>query len=842
VYFHLCKSILAIEVSRGHQEDVMSQKKKKKQRIKKIREHKTGRVGIKADEVFQYGPITVARFGKYVQMTNNSTPEEHADFLKRARESHIEIIKELEMEVVNFQALIKQRDPLALMDRAAYMVLPLFIKHRSESEYSIDEVYALPSLEYIQYVIARTPFNAPSRPIDEEDWTKIWEKARLVIELTNAYLTTKPSKNNPPTEIDSLSHHINSYNLMVRVSRYPNFLADYWRTSLEPFDTELVRLYGISSADIIKELQKVEEFQKKGFAQQYQDAILAGAEVTAKIRELGHNPETEDEAERAKINEEMKKGELKDLLDVAQGKGQKAFTVDAFNISSLTKLPKSLLSMLSIRPGEDILEELTRNTDHEDLSPLSRSMLHYKPFIEVDGEYYAFFHSGFEDRIAEIIEADMFSKITAPTTRSKVERRRSDYLEVETQTLLDDVTHPDLSLLNVYYPNPDEEGNALTELDLLLGVDDVLFLVEVKSGAMSDSANRGATEALASSLGALILEGQRQSERAEKYIKSAEEVSFYDQSGKTVVATIKSSNYRKIFRIIVTKEELGIVGANLAQLAVLDPSLSKSMPWHVSIGDLRVVVELFRDKSAEFAHYLEQRLGAADTKKLAQYDEVEHIALYHKYNFYQELPFDDMDRMTYDGSHTQEIDFYFAAKIAGESSEVPAQKISDSMKKLVNALEFSNLPHRFEAVRTLLFLDSKARQEVSKMIDLMNKGVAEGRLRALRMPFTDLSFGLTLSYADEAHWQEEVLRSAAQMQQGNCKKWIIVQVLPEPNYGIGKIELIRPDMFDDEDIANEKERLEARVQKLMAEKKIRSNQICPCGSGERFKNCHGKKG
>ena len=54
---------------------------------------------------------------------------------------------------------------------------------------------------------------------------------------------------------------------------------------------------------------------------------------------------------------------------------------------------------------------------------------------------------------------------------------------------------------------------------------------------------------------------------------------------------------------VVTRENLGWVGARLAILSMLDKTFSKGYPWHVSFDDLRIVAELFKDSELKFCHY-----------------------------------------------------------------------------------------------------------------------------------------------------------------------------------------------------------------------------------------------
>ena len=227
--------------------------------------------------------------------------------------------------------------------------------------------------------------------------------------------------------------------------------------------------------------------------------------------------------------------------------------------------------------------------------------------------------------------------------------------------LLASIIKPDLEFRNLYYPNPEQHGN-LTELDGLLAVDDLLFLVASKAGGLSAAANRGAPDSLVEDLLETIGKGQRQAERAEAYLRSADEVAFFDSSGSRELLRLKQSCYRFIFRIVVTREDLGSLGARLAIFSMLDKTLSKSYPWHVSFDDLRVVEELFKDRALQFSHYLENRLRASSVDGLVQHDEIEHIALYNKINAYHNLPVRGAGIFTFDASYMREIEYYFSSK------------------------------------------------------------------------------------------------------------------------------------------------------------------------------------
>jgi|GEM_PF-2417660 len=803
---------------------------RKKQRIRNEAQRLTGKTKI--DERFTYGPLEFIRAGKLVIMKNNSTPEQHAETLKRAAEVNKAVLVELEAKIKELQIEVSKYDPLELMDHAGYMALAVLIKGKTESELTQEENKVLPGLEYLQYLIARTPPPKKSEKLTDDAWKDVWAKVFEVLDTTSDYLNTRPPKNSPPTETDGLVQMLDLMRLIVRVKRFQNFQHDYWKESLEPYDDLLKKAYGSSAADIITGLKQLEEYQKSGIMRKHIDSIKAVNKLRARAQELGLS-EDDPEAYRAAIQQSE---ELKALHEDAQNKIQEAFTTKLFEITDVSSLPKSVLSLLSVKPGEQPLNQLT-GKNNEDLSPLSTDIEHCKPFLEVDGKFYTFYHAGFEDHIAEIIEAELNKKY--PAQRTSLEKARSDYVEDEAVKLLSGILNPEYSALNLYYPNPDEDGH-LTELDGLIAVDDILVLVEVKSGGVSAATTRGAPMSLEKDLKDLIFEGQRQSERAERYIKSADKVDFYDHTGKQVLHSVEHQKFRRIFRIVVTRENLGWIGADLARLSVLDPSLSQNMPLQVSVDDLRAIADLFAGKAIEFAHYLQVRLEAATNKALSQYDEIDHIALYHAMNYYHKNVDSDATRMVFN-SYGLPIDQYFMGKLAGENPTRPEQKMSKEMRLVINALEASESPHRFEVGAFLLANDGNQRKDVTKHLKkLLGKQRAYGQ-RVIRLVSFEMKFGLSVGLVTEDKLELEKLRCAAYIKNNGLDRWLSVNTSTDDGFAITDIIELKAGDFSDDEISQAKAKLERDMTQHPERLTIPRDQPCPCGSGELFKNCHGRR-
>src|ERR1700722_15959852 len=140
------------------------------------------------DEVMSAGPIRVERYGRFLRWSNTSTPEEHVRSLARSKDENARVLAELAHEVTALQNLINKYDPVEMMHRAAYMILPLFIKHKSESDFEPHEVHFLPAVEYLQYLIARTQFSGSSATLSEPGWEELWTLVLKVMQLTQTHL------------------------------------------------------------------------------------------------------------------------------------------------------------------------------------------------------------------------------------------------------------------------------------------------------------------------------------------------------------------------------------------------------------------------------------------------------------------------------------------------------------------------------------------------------------------------------------------------------------------------------------------------------------------------------
>ncbi|MDD3607715.1 MAG: SEC-C metal-binding domain-containing protein [Candidatus Moranbacteria bacterium] len=806
-------------------------KKSRKKRFKKPRL-------IRPDDILSFGPFSIARYGRHIVMSNNANQEEHARLLEYSAQQAEKCKDEWKAEISKLQNLISKLDPLELMHRSAYEVMPLFLKYKSEADYSDNEAIGLPGLEYLQYLIARTRKAKLQVKPDEEAWNEVWSSIKKVFRQGQQYLFFRKTKESPPSSIDELRYFLDNKRLGIRVEGYSYFLPQYWEDSLRPYENYIKVIYNIDVNTFISGLQKLQEFQKHALIERYENFRKKTEALACNLAKAGYKIDSSATPEEIKQTQmAMLSPAFKDAHSETMVSYENAFTTKLFDVTEVSGLPIEILTLFSVKPEESILTDFDSN---DDISPLSISSLHYKPFIEVNGRFYHFLHSGFEDKLTEIIEDDLFSKM--PTKAGNIIKLRSERLEMNALDLLKKILCPEMIFKNLYYPDPNNsKGQA--ELDGLIVVDDLLFLIECKAGGMSESAKRGAPDSLTKDISNLIIEGQRQAERAEKYIKCKEEVDFYDSSGKTSQCKIQIKNFRRIFRIVVTKEPLGWVGAQIANLSILEPSLSSSPPWHVSIVDLQVVSDIFEGLSLQFVHYLEQRLIAAKKTDLQQYDEIDHLALYLSLNVYHSghpLEGKEMSMITY-GGYAKKIDIYYADKYADQNSKKPVQELPKNFGSLIQGFSNSKLKGRFEAASFLLNMDRQGRDDIEKSLIHLDSRVAQQKIPSVRIPLKESFQGLSITFANGELFDNELLQLAAHLKRSGFKSWLVVQILKESNdYQVRKIQKIISGDYSDDQILVEQKKFDEKLLANIGRNEVGRNDPCPCGSGKKWKKCHGK--
>jgi hypothetical protein len=165
------------------------------------------------------------------------------------------------------------------------------------------------------------------------------------------------------------------------------------------------------------------------------------------------------------------------------------------------------------------------------------------------------------------------------------QQRRSAITETRAASAFQEALAPDLLLKNVDFAMPDDNG----ETDVLVRIDDVLLVVEAKSGVLSDAAYGGRKSALTKDLRKLLGKSAAQTSKLRRALDDEQSVSFVDRATRGQIA-VDLDGVERVFTVVVTLEDLTSVAMRPQRLQ--DAGIINTcdeMPWCVSLFDLEAI-------------------------------------------------------------------------------------------------------------------------------------------------------------------------------------------------------------------------------------------------------------
>ena len=467
-----------------------------------------------------------------------------------------------------------------------------------------------------------------------------------------------------------------------------------------------------------------------------------------------------------------------------------------------------------------------------------------KPFIKINGVSYCFDYYNLFDNIYRIIQKDIKRHDSEYTTRwAEIQQNASESLvEEQFKRLLPGCQ----SYVGNYYPI----GNSLKQMDendILILYDDTIIIAEVKAGSFTYTPAITDYKAHKKSFDSLIGKADYQCERTLSYIDKSKQAIFYDDK-KNEKLTINKEKYKNIYTFCVTVDNFNAFEAKIEKMNFLQIN---SGTIAISVDDLEVYAEYF-DSPLYFLHYLKQRKAATKSKTLLLSDELDHLGMYIVHNNYKMYAdeFDDCNSFLAFG-YREDLDAYFASLHCKEvESDKPLQEIPDEIKKMISIVEerklqgrvsFTNFLLDYEPATRIQFVESifyllKRQKEIGRMFPAFGNGDVMYGCFVKQNGIIELSEedGLSYMYAN-------------MMKLGKNESWYILLQYDELNT-LKDVYFKKLYIEDIDKYGYDKEKLRkladvvyqnrvAEVMKKQHKKKIYPNDLCPCGSGKKYKKC-----
>lgn len=399
-----------------------------------------------------------------------------------------------------------------------------------------------------------------------------------------------------------------------------------------------------------------------------------------------------------------------------------------------------------------------------------------------------------------------------------------------------------------------EKGNW-SENDTLILIDDVLIIVEAKAGAAATIASPESDfNRHAQSVRDLILKAFDQCNRFLEYLASHNEVKLYRRENNRYEESIciRLTDYRVVLPIGLTVESFAPFSTLSKQLPGIAPILGKFPFISLSIDEL-FVINRFLPMTGQLLHYFEIRQTAAGLTKTMIFDEMDHLGAYISKNlFTQDLQRQlnkGADLVVFDGM-CKTVDDYFGQP-DWEQHPTPAQDFPDEIRHILCILENQQAPG-------WLIIDSCLRNFSGEGRKQLAHGLTPLRESLSRYPYR---YYFVISHSFLCFWYYNLengidpnivrQKTEAAVIATSVESAIAIQIGIDSNGYYREIShfVINKPKLIDEFLWAEVSAAKERIRRIQYRKEVTlekpnwypgRNEPCWCGSGMKFKKCHGK--
>lgn len=802
----------------------------------------------KPDEYFRFGSLEMARFGGKIVMKNNMPSEQFNEMQDRLAGEFPDICKEIDVVIGRIADLVKILPPDKLLHRASWERASHHVNIKSEIEIDEDGAISQRMIDYIQSVIVSVPpANSQEIDVTEERWLEIKEAVTNLFKLLNhQFMICQTAADRKVAghdeDFEEFYFKAQIFWCNIRGKRYTVHDIPFHKDLLEPHDEILKEIYGVGTDDIIEGLEKIQFALLHGIIKATADLRefdrLIKPKLLEKLEKMEDSQRTEKINPAELMEQVVKENGWETLRDDVVGR---FFGLDIFDLEKVTNLPKSLLDDLSLEPGQDV--EFFAEGQYKGW-PLRIWPVFRYPFIKMAGHYYCFdIYSLFDNLYRTMQRVITRKKPGYAQIWNNKQQEISEQLPLDLfQRLLPgaQIYHP------VYYRWQKSGGGAKEwcEADALVFYEDHLFIVEVKAGAFTYTPPTTDFPAYVQSLKNLIHKPAEQGKRFLEYLRSDEEVTLYDQEHNEI-GRLLGKEFKHITICAVTLDPFTEIAAQVQHLKKVGVDVGTNPVWSISVDDLRVYSDIF-DNPLTFLHFVEQRMRAFGSTLIQADDELDHLGLYIKHNVYTEYAKEQgVGQLMWHGYRT-DIDGFFTEKLIDPTSKcLIKQKMPSRLEEIIALLAASKKPGRRKIASMLLDTSGDWRTTIATKID---EALRQQKLLGKAKPLSTYGSQKITLFC----WQQGVVMRDEELASDHTYAVMLLdneeeRLLLELNYDTdGKLmdaifSILSADTIPAEKLSKLRDTAEIlcvrRIEKAKALGKIGRNQLCPCGSGKKYKKC-----
>jgi hypothetical protein len=792
--------------------------------------HRKGRKR-RPDDFFQAGPITLARYGRLIVAKNAASPNDIKRIDEAIPTNYAETKAVIESEIGALRTLLAPLDPVKFLNQAFAERFAAHLGFEDEPSLTFDD-HAIPArvIDYCQSLFAAMPAPPQVRPHTEEEFQRAKAHIRKLFHATRDYifLSAHPLVSGKTKDaLAELVAKLTYFWIFVRSDRHAYFELPHYRDLLTPIDAILRRVLKVSSSELLEGLKKLLTNAQSGIGD-------AGIRLFEMFDAASNHPE---------FDNLFKSDDGYDVNDLAKLTGMITADIEdalfsfvgtkLFEVKTTTKWPDHLVQLLSYSPGDaaSFLEP-----EQHAAWPTRVWPIFQRPFLYVEGEAYCFDHIALCDRFYR--QLTRFLRTIDPACATQLKEIQSANTENLAANFLQKLLPGATVLRNAFY----ECDGEFCETDLLVIYKDTLIVSEIRSGSITPESPTEDLPSYFSSIQNLLLKPSTQAWRLLKLLRCPVDLFDSNKANRKLIARLEPSQFKLRIPMAVSLDSLQMMGAHLANtLAAIEQNTPAT--WVVTLDDLRCFAELF-DSPSTFLHFTEIRLRAAAHDKVEVLDELDHVGMYFRENDYV-MQSEEFNSPLNRYGYTTDIDRYFFQLGAGETAERPRQGVPRQIANLISLCDRSSRPISRELASVVLNTDSESRTQIDGWLSTQLTAPPDfGRLRSYVLTFNLYSISLMASrnWGFNSIQQAFVEAKARLLTMTKIERSLVALFQFEAD----SFKLISCDWIEKADIGD-KERDSLRTLQRDQERrdfaaigKIGRNEICPCGSGRKYKHCHGR--
>lgn len=675
-------------------------------------------------------------------------------------------------------------------------------------------------LDYIHSLVSAVG-SLTQKDCDEETLNKIAENIEQLKIQSILYVMFTSEHNGLPNQTKFLQ---TVHNMVVRGDSYSNHKIEMCRELFSKFDDVLNSKYKIVSKELIDELINISEYPLKNLEIQkkyFNEMRLAHQDFVKKIDALPNDEEKADFLKNYRKSRDLES--INEKLQHIHDETEISFNDSIFKIHK-SILPKEILEQLSIDVGENIDFKKGKIV----YFPSNETLIYDKPLIKINDEYYCFNSALIIYNLHTILENIIMSIIPPAKHQKNYYKKKGEYLEDKSLEIFQKILPNSEVYENLKYGIDDE-------VDGIVIYDNNIFIVEAKSNKFTIGAKKGNIDKIKRNTKDIVEKAYQQAIRAKKYILENEEVEFRDKKKKTVLK-ISREKINNIYLVNTTLEPLNHISTNLTSLQEFGFIQNDECIWSIYLNDLKIISEIL-DSPSEFLVYVDRRIKFNDYPQIRMAEEIDIFG----YFLSEGLYFDDINfpedgfMLNIDSSFSKNIDLYYLWKEGNldKAQEKPSyfDGCNDNIKFLVKDLENLNKESFSLLTSFLLSLDCYTHKLIKEQIELI--------LKSIRTDFHTYidNKNIGVVFVSERIYEYDKLQQQCEIYayERKINNWFVVII----GSNFINFEKFYYDNKYNKLIEEKLEELKQyRVeQTLNINKKIGRNDICPCGSGKKYKKC-----